>query len=305
MSWSTNIVWKNPRLGARAFACVLVVCAMTAMCLTDPSAAQDLRVPDSATAGAETTISATGSGHATFYLVGPGISSKNEINLGEEIRISAEHLKYAGEYLAIICSDTCRSSTFSVKPAQPASLSFLVHPSRVPDNQPDAISGVAFPFDHYGNIILAPLAINFQANGAKDSLFSRSIPTRDGVAWFRTSSGKSAGVLHITASVDTLSAQRVLAQVASDPCNLRIKGERTPKGILVETEPVRDCAGNPVSDGTIVTFTAVGSGEKSTVDAPVKGDVARARLTDSGPVVISAASGVAMGNELHIAGSKE
>jgi hypothetical protein len=305
MSWSTNIVCKNLKLDVFGFLCVLIVCAITAMWLTEPSAAQDLRAPESATAGEPTTISAPGTGRATFYLVGPGISSKNEISLGEESHIPAEHLKYAGEYLAIICSDTCRSATFSVKPAQAASLSFLVHPSRVPDNQPDAISGVAFPFDHFGNIVLAPLTVNFQANGTRESLFSRSVSTRDGVAWFRTSSGKSAGLLHITASVNALSAQRVLAQVASDPCNLRIKGERTVKGILVETEPVRDCAGNPVSDGTIVTFTAVGSGETSTVDAPVKGDVARARLTDSGPVVISAASGVAMGNELHIAGSKE
>lgn len=282
-----------------------LLCGLIILCLAQLLAAQDLRVPDSATAGEPATMSAGGSGHATFYLLGPGISNKSEVTLGDEnIRIPAEHLKYAGEYLAIVCSDACRSASFNVKPAQPATLSFLVHPSRVADNQPGAISGVVFPFDHFGNLILEPLTMNFQANGVKESLFSRAIPTRDGAAWFRTASGKSAGPLHITASVGALSTQRIIAQVASEPCHLSIKGERTPKGILVETDPVRDCAGNPVSDGTIVTFTASGSGERSTVDAPIKGDIARARLTDSGPVVISAASGVAMGNELHIGGEK-
>jgi hypothetical protein len=299
MSWSTNTACKIR--DARFLACAALIAAG----LAAPSSAQDVRTPTSASAGEAITISTAGSGLATFYLIGPGISSKSKISLGEEIHIPAASLRYAGEYLAIVCADTCRSASFDVNPAPPAALSFLVHPSRVPDNQPDAVSGVAFSFDRFGNLVLTPLTVNFQATGPKESLFSRFVSTHDGVAWFRTSSGKSAGALHITASIGDLSAHRVLAQVASDPCNLRITGERTPNGIMIATAPVRDCAGNPVSDGTIVTFTAVSSGEKSTVDAPIKGDVARARLTDSGPVVISAASGIAMGNELHIAGARQ
>jgi hypothetical protein len=89
-------------------------------------------------------------------------------------------------------------------------------------------------------------------------------------------------------------------QVASDPCNLRIKGQRTAAGILVETEPVHDCAGNSVSDGTIVTFTATDASGKSTVDAPIKQGVARAQMTASAAAVISVASGVVMGNELRV-----
>jgi hypothetical protein len=71
---------------------------------------------------------------------------------------------------------------------------------------------------------------------------------------------------------------------------------------MVETEPVRDCAGNPVPDGTIVSFTAKDGDEISTVDAPIKQDVARARIKANGSVVISAASGVVMGNELRVGG---
>jgi hypothetical protein len=69
---------------------------------------------------------------------------------------------------------------------------------------------------------------------------------------------------------------------------------------VVETEPVRDCAGNPVPDGTVVTFTARGGNETSTVDAPIKQGIARAQIIAAGPVVISAASGVVMGNELRL-----
>jgi len=37
----------------------------------------DIRVPTSVAAGDEATISTAGSGKATFYLVGPGVSLKN------------------------------------------------------------------------------------------------------------------------------------------------------------------------------------------------------------------------------------
>jgi hypothetical protein len=73
---------------------------------------------------------------------------------------------------------------------------------------------------------------------------------------------------------------------------------------LVQTEPVHDCSGNPVPDGTIVSFTATAESGKSTVDAPVKKGIARAQMEASGPAVISGASGVVMGNEVRI-GAKQ
>jgi hypothetical protein len=283
----------------------LLICSVLTSCALQIAFAQEARIPEGLVAGTEPSIATTGSGHATFYLVGPGVAIKNEINLGEEIRVRFENLKYAGQYLAILCADTCRSTPFTVNPAQPANVTLLVHPSRVPVGAPDAVSGVAIPFDRFGNLVLAPQAVNFQATGSKGSLFSRPVPTREGVAWFRTESGKSSGLVNVTATVGEFTTRRVLQQVAAEPCNLRIRGERTPKGILIETEPVHDCMGNPVSDGTIVTFTAMGSGERSTVDAPVKHGVASARILDPGPVTVSVASGVAMGNEVRIEGARQ
>jgi hypothetical protein len=270
------------------------------LCLLGVCAAQGIRVPNAAVAGEEASISTSGSGKAAFYLFGPGIARKADIDLGEEIRLQSNDLHGAGEYLALICSGECHSASFYVAPAKPASLTFLVHPSRVPVTRSDAVSGVAIPLDQFRNLVLAPETINFQLTSGNASLLSHSVRTKDGIAWFRTASGKSAGAVQVLASLNDLSARRALQQVASDPCNLRITGQRTSKGIMVQTEPVHDCAGNAVPDGTIVTFTATAGDEKSTVDAPIKQDVARAQIVASGPAVISAASGVVMGNELRV-----
>jgi hypothetical protein len=265
-------------------------------------AAQDFHIPASAVAGEEVTISTTGSGKAAFYLVGPGVSRKNEVNLGEYIRVAAQDLHNAGDYLAILCAGACHGASFFVSAAKPASLTFLVHPSRVPVSQGDAVSGVALPFDQYHNLVLTSVNVNFQLTAKDASLFSRAVRTQNGVAWFRTASSKSAGQIQVAASLDDLVARRAVQQVASDPCNLRITGQRTPKGIVVQTETVHDCAGNVVPDGTIVTFTATGPHGTGTVDAPIKQGIARAQMDAPGPTAISVASGVVMGNEIHIGG---
>jgi hypothetical protein len=278
--------------------CLWLICAILAVQGT--GSAQDLQVPAAVVAGTQARILTTGSGNATFYLVGPGISRKRDVVLGSEISVSFSDLRNAGNYVAVLCSAECRSASFFVSPAKPARLAFLVHPSRVAVAQPDALSGVALPFDQYHNLVLAPVAINFQLSAGNTPLLSRPARTVDGVAWFRTASSKAAGIVQATATLDELSARRAIQQVASDPCNLRISGQRTPAGVLIQTEPVRDCTGNPVTDGTIVTFTATGAGGKTTVDAPVKQGIARAQIKASGAIMISAASGVVMGNEVRL-----
>jgi hypothetical protein len=275
----------------------LGVVALAAVALS-----QDLnvRVPSAAVAGESISIGTTGSGSATFYLIGPTVSLKHDVQLGSEIVVPSKQTEIAGQYKAVVCVDHCQSADFYVAPAKPASLTFLVHPSRVPVEQNDAISGVALAFDEFGNLIFEPSTVDFQLAAKGSALTTRSVQTQNAIAWFRAPSGKAAGALQVTASLHDVSARRVVQQVASDPCNLRIKGQRTPKGVLVETEPIRDCAGNPVPDGTVVTFTAKNGNEISTVDAPVKQDVARAQIQAKGTLVVSAASGVVMGNELRL-----
>ncbi|HZQ96858.1 MAG TPA: hypothetical protein VFA67_17730 [Candidatus Sulfotelmatobacter sp.] len=271
-------------------------------CLAPASSGQDgnLRVPSGAVAGQPFSISTSGSGSATFYLLGPSLALKRDVQLGQEISLTAKQIQSAGRYVATLCTDTCSSAAFFVQAGKPSNLTFLVHPSRAPVGQPDTISGVAFPFDEFGNLIFSPATVQFQLASKESNLGSHSVQTHNGVAWFRTSSGKSAGAVQVSASLNDVIARRVVQQVASDPCRLHIKAQRTAKGIEVETEPVRDCAGNPVPDGTVVTFTAKNGDQISTVDAPVKQDIARARISAKGPMVISAASGVVMGNELRV-----
>jgi hypothetical protein len=289
----------RPR-SASVFSIALLLAACSLVC-----SAQEFRIPDSPMAGEEISIATEGSGKATFYLSGPGVSHKSDVNLGEEVHLSGKELRNAGAYLAVVCLSNCVSKNFYVSAAKPFSLAFLVHPSRVPVSHSDAVSGVAFPFDQFHNLVQAPVTINFQLIAGKESLLSRSELTKGGLAWFRTASGKSAGMLQVNASInDDVSAKRAVQQVASEPCNLRITGSRTKNGIVVQTEPVHDCAGNVVSDGTVVTFTASSPDGKSTVDAPIKQGVARAQIETPAAATISVASGIVMGNELRIGGQQ-
>jgi hypothetical protein len=278
----------------------VILAAILGFCLARMCFGQELNPPQQVTAGNPVSIPTTGSRDATFYLIGPGSVVKQTVHLGQSIELSGDSVSAAGRYTAIACSDTCHSARFFVAPAAPASLTFIAHPSRAMVKQNDSISGVAFPFDKFKNLVTTPVNVNFQITANKSSLFSRVVPSRLGVAWFRSNSGNTAGLVLLTASADGLSTQRALQLVASDPCNLRIKAQPTAKGISVETDPVHDCSGNIVPDGTIVTFTANSGSGISTVDAPIKQGVARAHLTPSGTTVISAASGVIMGNELRM-----
>jgi hypothetical protein len=76
--------------------------------------------------------------------------------------------------------------------------------------------------------------------------------------------------------------------------NVRPLGQR----LALETEPVRDCSGNPVPDGTIVTFTEAYSGGEATVDVPLKRGVAKTEMPAYDGATISVATGVVMGNEI-------
>ena len=297
MSSSINTAWKDRSHGWALIIAVFVSVAALAQDVT-------LRVPSNVVAGTTASIGSTGSGSATFYLSGPATAVKREVQLGQDIVIDARDLQAAGRYIAVVCSGNCTSAGFFVAPSKPTTLSFVVHPSRVPVGRSDAINGVALPFDEFHNLVLTAATVHFELTAKGANAMSRSVEARDGVAWFRTSSGKSAGPLQISASISDLIARRVVQQVASEPCSLRIKGQRTAKGIQVETEPVRDCSGNPVPDGTIVTFTARSGDDISFVDAPVKQDIARATLLAKGSVTVSAASGVATGNELRLGGKE-
>lgn len=266
-------------------------------------AAQDLPVPATVNAGSGFAVATSGSGSATFYLVGPGSAVKRQIQLGQEIQIKPQEVRAAGRYMAIVRGGgVSQSGAFYVVAAKPASLSFLAHPSRIPVAQREGIIGVTFIFDKWHNLVRRPETVEFRLAAKDAPAASQSVRSRDGVAWIQMNSGHKAGNAKFVATLDGVEDTRVIQQVAADPCHLQMRAERNAKGVLVETAPVRDCSGNPVSDGTVVTFTANGADGLSTVDVPIKKDIAQAELKITGPATISVASGVVMGNEVKVGG---
>jgi hypothetical protein len=284
--------------------------AIAACLLADAAArGQQLRVPERVPAGTALNLQTSGSGDATFFLIGPASASKRDVKLGEPIALRPEELRTAGRYAAILRSGgDSQSATFYVEPGQPTSVSFIARPSRVPTARPKVVAGVAFVFDDYKNLVLQPTNVSFELAVPDGPAAKRVEPTKNGIAWTELDSAKKAGAAQFTANVGSASVRRVVQQVASDPCNLRFhiqQGARQMKDtIVVETDPVRDCSGNPVPDGTIVTFTETESGSRSTVDARIKRGIARAELPNSPNAEITVASGVVAGNEMHWGGGR-
>jgi hypothetical protein len=287
----------------------LVFIAMTiAACWFAASRANaaELRVPDNAVAGQDLQIATSGSGSATLLLIGPGEVIKHEIKLGENAEIKGEELKHAGRWVAILRGGSPQSQVFWVEPDKPESLSFLARPSRVPVNRPGVISGVVFTFDKYENLVVQPEEVTFTLSVGGTSA-SQKVMTKNGVAWVRSSSARKAGAAQFVAKVGDVTVNRVVQQVASNPCEnglrMHVSGRKNNR-IIVQTDPVHDCTGNPVPDGTIVTFIETDSTGRSVVDARIKKGIATAELPASQKARISVASGVALGNELDVGGGE-
>jgi hypothetical protein len=263
----------------------------------------DLRLPENAVAGQPISIGVNGNGDATLYLIGQGQVIKRNVKLGNNVEIKGEELHSAGRWIAILRSGgTSQSKALWVKPGPAENLNFLARPSRVPVHQQAAISGTVFLFDKFNNLVLDPAPVNFNlsVNGAG---VSHTVTSRNGVAWIETSSAPKEGAAQFVASVGNTSVRRVIQQVASQPCNLRMHvSQRTQDRIIVETDPVRDCTGNAVPDGTIVTFTQNDKTGRSTVDARIKKGIAKAELPASDNAMISVAAGYTLGNELRVGG---
>ena len=276
----------------------------TLMILATGAWAADLRLPEKAIAGQNLTMATSGSGHGTLYVVGPGTAIKRDIQLGSDIEIKGEQLRRSGFYEVVVKgSDGDSTKQLYVAPAAPEKVNFLARPSRVPVGQPKVIAGTAFVFDQYENLVLTPTPVTFNLAVPGAAAKTEHMTTKDGVAFLQTGSGTKAGPGQFIVSVGDNSVRRVVEETASEPCNLRFKVHKEKEGLVAETDPVRDCSGNAVPDGTIVTFISNEPGQgRSTVDARVKKGIARAVLPAVPGSTISVASGVKLGNEVRWGG---
>jgi hypothetical protein len=259
-----------------------------------------LHLPDRVEAGSAFSMQSSGSGNAVLYIVGPGQVLRRAVRLGEATLFAPGELHNAGHYLAVLVGgSSTQSAGFDVIAGhQPAILSFLAKPSRLPVDVHDGISGVAYVFDAFQNLALAPTQVSFQLSGVAGAVQTRTAPTHNGVAWTKMNSAAKQGGAQFVARVGEATSTRVIQQVPGDPCHLRMSARPSGQRLAVETEPVRDCSGNALADGTIVTFTETYGGGESTVDVPLKRGVARTDMPAYRGAKISVATGVFIGNEI-------
>jgi len=284
------------RLGPASLLSVLVL--VSAPFVHAQSASMNL--PQTVTAGSAFSIPTSGSGQGTITIVGPAQALRRSVQLGEAISFPAGVLYDAGAYVVILNTGSSISAgTLVVTPAsQPATLSFLAEPSRLPVSLPDGISGAAYVFDAYHNLITQPLPVAFNLSGQAGADQTRTVTSGNGVAWTRMNSAAREGSAKFIASIDGVSSTRIIEEVPGDPCNLTMSAKPDGANVMLATAPVRDCSGNPVPDGTIVTFTENYNGMQSTADVPLKRDIATVEMPGRPGATISVASGVVAGNEI-------
>ncbi|HEY6490223.1 MAG: hypothetical protein WCC26_00940 [Terracidiphilus sp.] len=241
-----------------------------------------------------------GTGKATLYIVGPEGAVKRDVELGASTIFPIGSLYNAGHYLAFLAGGSANTTyEFDVVPAsKPAELSFLARPSRLPVDMPGGITGALYVFDAYHNLITRQIPVHFELSGPSGEKQIHDESTRDGAAWTAMNSSPHQGVDKFSAEAGRVSSVRVIRQFPGDPCGLKMSASPSGDMLQLVTEPVRDCNGNAVPDGTVVTFTETYDGAESTVDVPLKRGIAQVEMPSHSGAMISVASGVVLGNQI-------
>ena len=279
----------------------LPVCAL-ALALLPAAFCEELnlRVPKIVEEGQAFLIEGSGSGKATLYVLGPEQVIKREVQLGTPLPIAAGTLCSAGHYLAILVAESSTEyGSFDVAPAsKPARLSFLAKPSRLPAGLRGSITGAVYVFDAYGNLFTAPTPVSFELSSPSGAMQKHIVATQNGSAWSAMDSTSEQGNDRFVARVGDIETERIVGQVPGDPCGLKMNARQSGSELFLSIDPVRDCNGNAVPDGTIVTFTQVFNGGQSTADVPLKRGIAEVKMASHPGATISVASGVVMGNQI-------
>jgi hypothetical protein len=259
-----------------------------------------MSLPKTVEAGSAFSIQNSSSGKAVLYIVGPGQVLRRDVQPGSATVFPSGTLYNAGHYSVILVGPSSTDSgAFDVVPAnQPAALSFLAKPSRLQVGLHNGISGAVYVFDAYQNLIAAPTPVSFELSNLSGAMQTHAVVSRDGAAWITMDSSPKEGAAKFVARTGGVSSTRVIEQVPGEPCGLRMSAHQSGQKLDLETDPVRDCSGNAVPDGTIVTFTETFNGSQSTADVPLKRGIARIEMPAYNGARISVASGVVMGNEI-------
>lgn len=259
-----------------------------------------LTAPGSVQAGSAFSIQTSGSGQATLYVIGLGQVLKRNVQLGDPVTFEAGSLYDAGRYLVVLVEPSnVETKSLDVVPVStPTHLTFLAKPSRLPVSVHDGITAAAYVFDTYGNLIVSPLSVSFELENPSGTMQKDDVAARDGAALAEMDSTGHQGIDHFVARAGGVSSTRVIRQVPGDPCTLKMSAQPVGQKLELKTDPVVDCSGNPVLDGTIVTFTETYDGGQSTADVPLKHGIAQIAMPLHRGASISVASGVVLGNQI-------
>jgi hypothetical protein len=259
-----------------------------------------LELPKSMEAGSAFSIPTQGSGKGVLYIAGPAAVLKRDVQLGQPVVFSAGDLDSAGHYLVVLSSgSSTETGEFDVLPAaQPAAISFLARPSRLAVGLQNGITGAVYIFDTFRNLVTTPSSVIFELSVPSAAAQTRTVVTNQGMAWTEMNSATKEGSGTFWAKAGNVSATRVIQEVPGDPCGLKMTAHKVGNKLDLETDPLRDCSGNAVTDGTIVTFTESWNGGQTTVDVPLKHGVAQVEVPALPGARISVATGVVMGNEI-------
>ncbi len=260
----------------------------------------NLNVPTRIEAGAAFSIQCGGSGKATLYIAGPSQLIKRDVQLGEAASFPTGSIGNAGHYVVFLSSPSVNETgSLEVVPAdKPADLTFIAKPSRLPVSLQGGITGAAYVFDSYRNLITKPQPVSFELSNPSSPTQTHVVQTRNGAAWTQMDSSPHEGKDQFIARIGDVSSTRVVNQVPGDPCSLKMNAKSAGGKVQLQTDPVRDCSGNAVPDGTIVTFTESYNDTRSTVDVPLKRGVASIEMPAHRGATISVASGVVLGNQI-------
>lgn len=271
-----------------------------ALAMAQSAWGQGLTAPRTIQAGDAFSIQTSGSGQGTLYIVGPGQAISQKVTLGEPASFAAGTLFNAGHYLVILTGGSSnQSASLDVTPASdPAELSFLARPSRLAVSLHNGISGAVYVFDAYHNLITKPMPVSFNLSNPSSPAQERKVMTVNGAAWAQFNSTPKEGNDKFVASVSGVSSSRIVQQVPGDPCTLKMTATPAGNQLQLQTAPVRDCSGNAVPDGTIITFTEDYNGTQSTADVPLKRGIAEIKMPAQPGARITVASGVVLGNEI-------
>ena len=260
----------------------------------------DLNMPRSIAGGSAFSVQCGGSGKGTLFIVGPGQVIKRDVQLGEQTFFPTGTLYNAGHYSVWLESGgSIETASMDVTPAaKPSNLTFIAKPSRLQVAMHNGITGTAYVFDSYGNLITTPMQVSFDLTNPEASTQTRTVETRDGAAWTEMDSTPHEGKDQLVARIGDVTSKRIVFQVPGEPCSLKMSAKAAGEKIQLMTDPVKDCSGNAVPDGTVVTFTETDGDTKSTVDVPLKKDVATVEMPAHRGAMISVASGVVLGNQI-------